>query len=204
MNFTMRVALSMAVCLSLNARAEAAPILFAGNGHYYDFISATVTWDGALAGAAAATPFDPGTGPIPGHLVTITSAAEQAFLDTLSDGRGYWIAASDRGSEGTWSWRAGPEIGMVFWSGGLGGGPVAGRYSNWNFAEPNNAGGENVATDNLFGSNWNDWCDQCTTNYVVEFSPLQNETTPVPEPATLLLVGGGSGLLALRRRRHRS
>lgn len=66
-------------------RAHAVPILWSsavgGNDHYYDISVSTATWASALALADAAT-YDPGSGLLDGHLVTITSAAEDTFLSS--------------------------------------------------------------------------------------------------------------------------
>jgi hypothetical protein len=55
----------------------ASPLLWSGNGHYYDFVHESRTWSGALARAGQLT-FDPdGSGDLSsmtGYLVTITSA----------------------------------------------------------------------------------------------------------------------------------
>lgn len=182
------------VSLITTSTATAAPIQFAGNGHYYDLVTGVFTWDQAL-GMAESLVHDPdgpgGEDPLEGYLVTITSAEENAFLDA-SYQVGYWMAATDEAVEGTWRWAAGPESGDIFWQNG-----ATLTYANWNGGEPNNLGGEHWATENLFGPSWNDWCSSCTTNFVVEYSAGK---VVVPEPAMLLLISTGVGGLMLRRR----
>lgn len=110
---------------------EPAGVVFAGNGHRYEFVPVGVReLDDAIALAA-----DRG-----GYVVTITSQAEQDFVmnllaqqDTEPDEH-IFIGASDRDVEGDQAWIDGPEAGVVFWRGYTardGGGPVDGRYSNF-------------------------------------------------------------------------
>lgn len=51
------------------------PVSDGGNGHWYDYIPGNETWTSARVDAASRT-FDG----LPGHLVTITSAAENDFI----------------------------------------------------------------------------------------------------------------------------
>jgi hypothetical protein len=194
--FRSRLALALAVGLITPSLATAAPIQWAGNGHYYDLVTGSFTWDQALATAEGLTHDPDGPGgedPLVGYLVTITSAGENDFLNA-NYGAGYWMAASDEAVEGTWRWVAGPESGDIFWQNG-----ATLTYANWNGGEPNNQGDEDWATENLFGVSWNDWCSTCVTNFVVEYSG--SEVPGVPEPAMLLLISTGLGGLMLRRRR---
>ena len=63
-----------------------------------------------------------------GHLVTITSAAENEHLVQWFGDRGSsWTAGSDNREEGTWSWAAGPEQGKAFYETG----EWSPRFHNW-------------------------------------------------------------------------
>ena len=66
--------------IGLLAAPASAVTPFAGNGHLYEFVATTLSWQGALAAAAAATPIAGYTA----HLVTITAQAEDDFLKTLT------------------------------------------------------------------------------------------------------------------------
>lgn len=169
--------------------AAAAPVQWAtssgGNGHWYDFVSGSTSF--ATASSAAAASSLSGTS---GHLVTITSAAEQAFIDTNFGNAGfYWLGASDAASEGTWEWIAGPETGQLLSAG----------YDNWAQNEPNNFVG---VEDHAVG-NWNSlgqWNDvgNFSASYIVEFS-----VAAVPLPPALPLFAIGLGLLGLAARRRK-
>jgi hypothetical protein len=180
--------------------AHAAPILWSDNGHYYDLIQESRTWSSALDRAGQLT-FDPdgpgGQAPVPGYLVTITSAQEQLFLNQQFGNSGlYWIAASDSTNEGVWRWMAGPEAGSLL------------TYGNWKSGEPNNGGGgilqEDYAAANWSGlGQWNDWYGFVSTNFVVEYAPT-SPAIATPEPASLALLLTGLAGAAVRRRRART
>ena len=165
---------------------------YAGNGHQYAFVATSLSWQAALAAAAAATPiagFD-------AHLVTITSAGEDAFVKALTGSALYvWAAGTDAALEGTWKWAAGPETGQTFF---VNGGPVMG-YSNWNAGEPNNSSTESFLHFKANAGNWNDIFPTFPAGgYVVEYS------VAVPEPGSWVLLIAGFGFIgtALRRTRR--
>ena len=98
-------------------------------GHYYKYVKVLANYSEAQAGAAA----------LGGHLATVTSAAENAFLASLIAGEdlGAWLGGSDVSDEGVWRWTEGPEAGTVFWNGLANGSAPAGQYTNWSAGEPN-------------------------------------------------------------------
>lgn len=133
------------------------------NGHTYELVQAGLTWEQAKNAATARS-----CGGVKGHLVTITSAAENAFLVKSFSGFGsfVWIGASDVQTEGQWRWMVGPEAGR----------PLA--FTSWGAVEPNNEGDEDVAALNLGGlaaggtdrGQWGDTKTWATMpGYIVEY-----------------------------------
>jgi hypothetical protein len=157
--------------------AEAKPVRWAGNGHYYEvvLVPGGISWTQANAAATAAG----------GYLATLTSAAEDAFVFALLDNAAYWsqepagsdlgpwigaYQTSDNGSNpaANWVWVSGEP-----WS-----------YTNWASDEPNNYTGslENYlsfkcsGTANCRANVWNDLPDQISAYgtfvraYVAEYN----------------------------------
>src|SRR5262249_41355326 len=108
------------------------PTANGGNGHYYAVSLTTSNWLDAEAQAVS----------LGGHLVTITSQAEQTFIENhfLSGGNGpndhsiYWIGLNDAAVEGTFVWSSGETF----------------NYTNWQAGEPSNT--NNV--EDYVGINW--------------------------------------------------
>lgn len=177
--------LMLAAASAFMPLAGAQPVQWADNGHYYEFIATPVTWAEALNLAAGMSHLG-----LAGHLATATSAAENAFISVTVGGNQLgWLAASDDGSEGSWTWRAGPEAGQAL------------TYFNWSGGEPNNCcNGENYLHTNWApGGLWNDHGGPGNATHVngffVEFS------SAVPEPGTWLMMV--LGLAAIGGHLHR-
>jgi hypothetical protein len=180
---------ALALSFAAGASAQAAPTQWTaasgGNGHWYEFVAGAPTWQ-AARDAAAGTSFMGMTG----YLATLTSAAENSFLHSITGGQG-WVGASDEELEGSWRWATGPEAGTVFWQDG-----TTLTYAAWNGGEPNNVGNEDyVVVRQLPG--WNDAPTTYAGAYYVEFSAA------VPEPGLWALFALGVPLVgaAVRRRR---
>ncbi len=145
-------------------------VFFADNGHLYEYISSTLTWQGAQAAAASLTKYG-----ATGYLTTITSQQENDFVAARLSNAG-WMGASDSAVEGAWKWATGPETGTQFWSGASGGSTFGGNYANWGTGEPNDAGSNEDCGQFLSGGSgkWNDLPCTGTTlpGYVVEYGAL--------------------------------
>lgn len=121
-------ALAMA---SLGAVAIAqTPVQF--GTHFYEFVPGYITWQNAVVAAGNRTHLG-----VAGYLVTITSAAENAFLaaqfGTYGSPSGAWLGGRTD-SAGVGRWMVGPETGQVFSNYQT---PAPGAYSTWGGIEPN-------------------------------------------------------------------
>lgn len=169
---------------------EASLMLNPVNGHYYDVVDKPISWDDANLEAASLSYLGAS-----GHLATITSAQENLFLTNAFGGSaidthwlgGYQLPGSVE-PNGGWTWVTGEPWG----------------YTNWfSTTEPNNAGGNENWVQfahplNADGKPWNDIYRDSSSGYIVEF-----ETSAVPEPGTLTLLGGAALFLGGCRYRSR-
>ncbi len=105
------------------------------NGHSYYFYNVPVTWWDAKTISEY-----PG-----GHLVTITSAAEESFIKGMIGSSNLWLGATDKDSEGRWKWVSGETF----------------SYNNWESGQPDNTASPGEGSENyahIWGSTgkWND------------------------------------------------
>lgn len=197
-----------AMAIAAFSPAQAVPVQWTvgsgGNGHYYELVqsSSGLEWTAARSAALASTHLGQS-----GYLATVTSAAEQTFLNALNpNDLDAWLGGSDQGTEGVWLWMDGPEAGTQFWQGGPGGSATAPfNYANWVAGvEPNDfSTGEDGLVGWWNGDQWNDLPHTgyfLVSYYVVEYSA----PTSVAEPAALGLFGLGLVGLGLAKRRRRT
>ncbi|HAB15409.1 MAG TPA: hypothetical protein DCE44_03055 [Verrucomicrobiales bacterium] len=142
------------------------------NGHFYQVITAYyITWEEAKAAAEAMT-----FGCATGHLATVTSYEEDAFIDRLRRNcllQQLWVGGLQPSDEldptANWTWYNG-EGDIPGVNGGT-------AYSNWRAGEPNDnygPGSEQFLTVGLFGEFvWNDEINPSSGiwGFVVEFEP---------------------------------
>jgi Ca2+-binding RTX toxin-like protein len=136
-----------------------------GTNSFYKLVTVTENYTAATAAAAVALV---NGGKTLGHLVTIGSAAENTYVNTLAAGNIIWMGASDSTVEGEWRWDTGAEAGQQFWSGGSGGSAVAGAYSNWGAALPDV---DDFATMNADGT-WDSVATGSSLAYVIEWDAV--------------------------------
>ncbi len=122
------------------------------NGHQYLLVGGGYTWYQANDSAQK----------LGGYLVSITSASEQSFVESLIYPEGvFWIGATDSLNEGDWVWTSGESWG----------------YTNWHSGEPSNSSGiENFATVMTrlgYTGQWNDYGALGSAAFIVEWgSPV--------------------------------
>jgi len=92
-----------------------------------------------------------------GHLVTVTTAAENTFIFGLWPSG--WIGLTDEVTEGVWQWVTGEAY----------------SYTSWNPGEPNNAGNEDYVQF-VGGGRWNDLPNNVSLPYVLEFEYIVTTT----------------------------
>lgn len=186
------------ILFGITCTVNAAPVQWtAGNGHWYEYIRTSETWDDAAASASSKT-----FNGYQGHLATITTPEENIFvwnsLSTSGTGnggpRGAWLGGYQSNDAivpaGNWNWVTGEG-----WD-----------YTCWHPGGPNDGGPDYLENNerNHLGFNssydirtWGDHNSSETRNYIIEY-----EANPVPIPSTISLLGLGLfGLAAVGRRK---
>jgi len=174
-----------------------------GNGHYYDVVAApNIAW--ADARVAALLSYHGG---LQGHLVTITSADEHAFVNGIIQAArlgeiyagGYQNPDTEADKFANWTWVNG--------EGTFPGVDSASPYAKWNPGEPNDYYG--VRSEQYLGLNlgpgFNDEGNLALiTGYVIEYDPNTITDVPIPDGgSTLALLGGAFAFVGAARRKFR-
>lgn len=167
----------------------AAPIQWSvadgGNGHYYDFYdfgNFNTDWHAANTYAQSLT-YDG----MSGYLTSVTSNEEMAFIGSHIAGVGY-LSGNDYAINGTWVWEGGPDDGLVFQ---IGFGTSASHPTDYiiSSTEPNGDGDYLYLNSDGSGTAWVNDHPGNENGAFIEYSA--SEVAPVPEPSTILLLGGG-------------
>jgi hypothetical protein len=193
---TAAFSLAIGVAIVMPGVGDAAPVQWSGNGHWYEAVATPLSWSAANAAAAASAWM--GT---TGHLVTISSAAENLFVSALGEVGGFAVGGLQDPGAGTpsagWQWVTGEPF----------------VYMNWNAGEPNDLNGSEggggfsppqedfmtlVGITNADGLTWNDITEN-TNGYIVEYENL----AAIPEPETYALLLAGLGLIGFAARRRK-
>lgn len=131
----------------------------AATGNFYQYVGTTATYAAATTAASGML-----LNGVAGHIATIGSAAENAYVRALGSGA-LWLGANDTTVEGEWRWEgSGPEAGALFSLGSVAQGAY---YTNWLAGQPDNGGN----SDNLEMATGGQWTDVTGGNraYVVEW-----------------------------------
>ena len=164
-----------------------APVIYdAADGHFYQVVTGSgITWADARAAADAMSLYG-----IKGYLSTLTSAAKSGFVQATSGGFVGWIGGSDAANPGQWKWVDGPDAGLQFWDGTVGGSPVAGAYVNWAADQPDNSGGSELETKVFADGTWDDLQGGALQpSYLVEFGGSTGDAIPAIVATTTVTVG---------------
>lgn len=135
------------------------------NGHYYEVVSTGMSWTSAKNAAEGRVQFG-----LRGHLATITSAEENAFIARLGSFGWLWVGGfqPDGTSEpnGGWTWVTSEPF----------------SYTNWGGGEPNNWNGteEDRLAIHMPSGFWNDGIENGgVSGYVVEYDIPADVSPPV-------------------------
>ncbi len=134
--------------------------LIQNSNSFYQYVVGSLTYDQAN-NAARTTVLNS----INGHLINITSAAENDFAQNLITASDAWTGGSDSGTEGEWAWQNGAEAGLQFSNGAV---AVNNAYANWTGSEPSNAGNRDHF-DLSPGGAWEAEGAASTGSYIIEW-----------------------------------
>ena len=181
-------------------QAQASLVYYAGTGHWYDYVYTTdgdnvMSWDASKTEAESKG----------GYLATLTSSAENTFVwDSFYTNQqtditvyklgGYQIQPSTNEPGGGWTWVTGET-----WD-----------FENWGSYDPNDGNSSHnqdwLAFSDGLNNSLGQWYDieqlrMSSEGYIIEYNTNPN-SNPVPEPATMVLMGSGLlGMMGFRKRK---
>ena len=138
------------------------------NSHWYELVtSAGISpSDSKTAADAATLPNSTGHG----YLATITSAAENTFINNHFSATAI-VGGSDAAAEGVWYWVDGPESGTKFYENNA---AFGNAFTNFAPGEPNNSNGNENYLQLWSSDTWNDIASSDT--YLVEFGGMAGDS----------------------------
>ena len=179
--------LAVAVLAMFSAeKAHATAVHWPDNGHYYEVIDSPLTWTDAFSAAQIHAAPEPGYA---GYLATLTSAAENSFVNGLLNPAGYSIggirAPGSADPNVGWGW-----ITAEAWS-----------YTNWSPSSPDNAtGNDNIIQIDGGAGWWEDANDSLSAkSYIIEYG----QVVPLPSSVLIGLVLFAGLVIVLRSQRQR-
>jgi hypothetical protein len=167
--------------------ALAAPVLNPDNGHYYDYITTTMTWDQARADAATRTYLGN-----QGYIASVTSLTEAQFINSAfitgkmaGTHTGPWVGAWQRsqnsGPLNDWYWSSGEPFSFGEWA--------AGEPNDWKAVDEN-------GIHFMRELGWNDRPRNMAVNgYIVEYGAPEGYTLANPAPSGELSIDGPGGII---------
>lgn len=138
-------------------------VYFNETGNFYKYVNASVDYSTAESAAQASL-----LSGVAGHMISIGSAAENAYLQTLFSSGSVWLGASDGGGEGVWRWFGGSDDGAHFSDGGT---AANGFYTNWAASNPDGGTTENFAVMSTAGT-WTDVLPGALNGYIIEWEGI--------------------------------
>lgn len=145
-------------------KADSAKLVNPDNGHLYQYFSTGLTWAEAKNACATAG----------GHLVTLTSAAENTWvwnnLGAIDRTKNTWLGGTDEVTENVWQWVSGEPF----------------EYANWAPGQPDDWNGADYLIYNPwyfsnYPSKWDDENGSAVLSYICEWDAPKPHLVALPD-----------------------